>query len=123
MAKKRVMIVGLRANLVDEFRAQLDQTAVELLAGTGADDVRAALAEADIDHVFLGGGLALADRLAAMEAVFGASDRATVHMKDHMSGPEGFVPFVRAVLRGLEQYEPVLSPNAVLRADRSGGTD
>ncbi len=62
-------------------------------------------------------GLALADRLAAVTAVFSASDRATVHMKEHMSGPEGFVPFVRAVLRGLDHYEPVLSANA--HADRS----
>jgi len=116
---KRIMIVGLRPDLVEGFRAQLNLPGVELLAGGTPDDVRAALAETDIDHVFLGGGLALADRLAAVTAVFSASDRATVHMKDHLSGPEGFVPFVRAVLNGLDQYEPVLSPNAVLHADRS----
>jgi hypothetical protein len=39
-------------------------------------------------------------------------------MKDQMSGPEGFVPFAQAVLRGLAEYEPKRSPNAVLRAQR-----
>jgi len=38
--------------------------------------------------------------------VFQSSDRATVHVKDQMSGPEGFLPFVRAVLGGLGGYEP-----------------
>jgi hypothetical protein len=51
--------------------------------------------------------------------VFALSDRATVHMKDQMSGPEGFVPFARAVLTGLADYEPQPSPNAVLRAQRT----
>ena len=56
----------------------------------------------------------------AVQEVFRLSDKATVHMKDQMSGPEGFVPFARAVLRGLADYEPKPSPNAVLRAGRPG---
>ena len=55
-----------------------------------------------------------------VRAVFQSSDRATVHMKDQMSGPEGFLPFARAVLGGLGGYEPRESPNAILRARRPG---
>jgi hypothetical protein len=40
-------------------------------------------------------------------------------MKDQLSGPEGFVPFAQAVLRGLADYEPKRSPNAFLRAERT----
>jgi hypothetical protein len=29
----------------------------------------------------------------------------TVHMKDRTTGPQGFLPFVRSVLGGLESYE------------------
>jgi hypothetical protein len=54
-----------------------------------------------------------------VRAVFQSSDRATVHMKDQMSGPEGFLPFARAVLVGLG-YQPGKSPNAILRARRPG---
>ena len=38
-----------------------------------------------------------------------ASDRATVHLKDQRSGPEGLLPCVRAVLLGLEAYAPPAS--------------
>lgn len=116
---KRIMIVGLRAGLVEDFRQQLHLPDVELLAGTDVEDIRSEFAVADIDHVFVGGGLDLQTRLAAVAEVFQSSDQATVHMKDHLSGPEAFVPFVRAVLGGLSDYAPVRSAHAVLRADRS----
>ena len=58
-------------------------------------------------------------RAAMVRMVFQSSDRATVHMKDQMSGPEGFLPFVKAVLGGLSSYEPSESHNAFLRAGRS----
>ena len=70
--------------------------------------------------MIIGGGLDLEARAAMVRVVFQASDRATVHMKDQMSGPEGFLPFVRAVLAGLAGYEPRESPDAILRAQRPG---
>jgi hypothetical protein len=82
------------------------------------DDVRAALAQGDIDHVIVGGGLDLGIRLEVVKEVFQSSDKATVHLKDHLSGPEGFVPFARSVLQGLNDYEPQESPGAILRAQR-----
>lgn len=118
MAKK-VLLVGLLPSLVEDFRKQLAAPGVEFLGGGGADDVRATLAQTDVDHVFLGGGLSLDVRLEAIRAVFESSDKVTVHMKDHLSGPEGFVPFVRAVLGGLDGYEPRASDRAVLRARRA----
>jgi hypothetical protein len=51
--------------------------------------------------------------------VFQSSDKATVHLKDHVSGPEGFVPFARSVLHGLNDYELRESPRAVLRTGRA----
>ncbi|MFF0610349.1 hypothetical protein ACFYUD_16930 [Nocardia tengchongensis] len=41
------------------------------------------------------------DRLRLVRAVFEAGDRTTVHTKGFASEPEGFAPFVRAVLIGL----------------------
>lgn len=89
---------------------------LELLGGSGLEDVQATFAQADIDHVIVGGGLELETRLEMVREVFQASDRATVHLKDQLSGPEGFLPFVRSVLLGLEDYEPHESPQAILRA-------
>lgn len=114
----KVFMAGLRPDVMAEFRRRLDIPGVELLSGTEVADLRAALARDDIDHVVIGGGLDLATRLDMVRAAFESSDRATVHMKDHRSGPEGFVPFVRSVLAGLATYQPRASAQAVLRADR-----
>lgn len=65
--------------------------------------------------MIISGGLDLRGRAAMVRTVFQSSDRVTVHMKDHMSGPERFLPFVKAVLGGLSEYEPSESPSAILR--------
>jgi hypothetical protein len=117
MARK-VFLAGLKPSLMDQFRERLDMPDFELFIGTGVDEVRATLAKEEIDHVILGGGLSLEARLEMIQAVYESSDRATLHMKDHRSGPEGFVPFVRAVLSGLRDYQPTESANAILRAQR-----
>jgi len=104
--------------LMENFRWELDGEDVELFAGTDLHGLRAVLVDEDVDHVIVGGGLDIATRAEAVREVFRLSDRATVHMKDQLSGPEGFVPFVRALLRGLADYEPKPSPNAILRAER-----
>jgi hypothetical protein len=118
MARK-VFLAGLKPDLMDRFRARLDLPDVELFIGTGVDEIRAVLAAEEIDHVILGGGLSLETRLEMIRTVYESSDRATLHMKDHRSGPEGFVPFVRAVLGGLREYQPTDSDNAILRARRT----
>lgn len=111
----RVLILGLLPNVLDDLRTQLDIADVEILSGSSIDDVRTAFAEGDINHVLIGGGLELRTRLAVVEEVFQSSDRPTVHMKDQMSGPEAFGPFVRSVLQGLDTYHPVESPRGVAR--------
>jgi hypothetical protein len=74
---------------------------VDVYGGGSIEDMRATFAQTHIDHVIMGGGLPLEVRLAIVREVFQLSDSTTVHMKDITSGPEGFFPFVRAVLRGL----------------------
>jgi hypothetical protein len=113
---KTVLLLGVRADLLDTVHQELQTPSVEFLSGTGEADAERALRKADVDHVIIGGGLDLDARAAMVRTVFQSSDRATVHMKDQMSGPEGFLPFVKAVLGGLSSYEPPESPNAILRA-------
>ncbi len=97
-----VLLLGRTGVVVDDTRRQLDLGSdVRLLAGTGVDDVRAAFAEADVDHVIVGAGIDLETRLGIVREIFRLSGTTTVHLKDRASGPEGFLPFARAVLRGL----------------------
>ena len=74
---------------------------VSLHGGTSLDDVREVMAREQIDVVIIGGGLPIADRLAMVQHVYDVSETTSVHLKDRASGPKGFLPFVRAVLRGL----------------------
>lgn len=115
---KRVLILGLRPDLVAELERALDGLGATIAGGSTLEDLRARFAEGDFDHVILGGGLDVETRAAAVREIFSLSDRATVHMKDQRSGPEGFAPFVTAVLSGLAGYDPQLSPRAILRARR-----
>ncbi len=117
---KTVLLLGVRADVLETVRQELEVPGIEFLGGTGVADVGPAFRRADIDHVIIGGGLDLEARAVMVRAVFQSSDRATVHLKDQMSGPEGFLPFVRAVLGGLGGDEPAESPSAILRAGRPG---
>lgn len=99
-----VLLLGLKLTVVDDVREHLGMPDVELFAGAGLADLRSVLAERKIDHVIMGAGLDLDIRLEAVRTVFESSDTTTVHMKDFASGPEGFGPFVRAVLTGLREF-------------------
>ncbi|WP_405134850.1 hypothetical protein [Nocardia sp. NBC_01388] len=96
-----VFLLGARANVIDDVRAQLTGSGIEIRSGTGLDELQAAFAETSVDHVIMGSGLDLEIRLRAVRAIFETSTRTTVHMKDWDSGPEGYLPFVQAVLTGL----------------------
>lgn len=98
---KHVLLLGrTRIDLV-AAAAVLAPLEVDLHAGTSLDDVREVMARVDVDVVIIGGGLPIEDRLAIVEHVYSVSETTSVHLKDRSSGPRGFLPFMRAVLRGL----------------------
>ena len=102
---KNVLLLGLTGVIVDDVRHQLDMPDVRLFGGTGIDDVRSAFAHADVDHVVMGAGIDFDTRLQIVREIFQLSDTTTVHMKDRATGPQDFLPFVRAVLHGLQDYQ------------------
>jgi hypothetical protein len=97
----QLLLLGLKPVIVDEAKAQLEATGLALHIGSSLEDVRGAFARAKIDHVIIGGGLDLEVRLGLVREIFQLSDAVTVHMKDRASGPQGFVPFIQTMLRGL----------------------
>ena len=101
MKRLNVLLLGLRGIVVEEARAQVQMPDVELYGGGSIEDMRAVFAQTQIDHVIMGGGLDIEIRLAIVREVFQLSDSTTVHMKDIQTGPQGFFPFVRAVLEGV----------------------
>jgi hypothetical protein len=103
---RTVLLLGLKGVVVEDVKNELQMPDLQVLGGTGLEDVRAAFARAQIDHVIMGAGLELETRLEIVREVFRASETTTVHMKDVASGPQGFLPFVRSILRGLEHDGP-----------------
>ena len=99
---KNILLLGLTETIIDHARHELDRADIKLFEGTCIEDVRSVFAQAKIDHVFMGAGIDLETRLQIVREIFQLSDTTTLHMKDRASGPQGFLPFVRAVLRGLK---------------------
>lgn len=102
---KTVLLLGRMGVVVDTVQRQLDLPDLRFIGGTGIDDVRSAFAQGKVDHVLMGAGIDLDARLQIVREVFELSETTTVHMKDRDSGPGSFMPFVRAMLGGLRDYE------------------
>jgi hypothetical protein len=109
---KNVLLLGVRSDLVREFGQEASMSGFRMFSGSGLDEVKSVMAETQINHVIIGGGIDLKTRLEIIQHIYHSSDRTTVHLKDQISGPEAFVTFARSVLSGLKDYEFVVSTNA-----------
>ena len=96
-----ILLVGRTHVVLDGAEAEIDIPDVELSSATNAKEVVDSFSTTDFRHVFMGAGIALEERLLVVRAVYDASDTATIHLKDVDSGPEGFLPFVKAILAAL----------------------
>jgi hypothetical protein len=101
MKRITVLLLGLRGIVVEDARAHLQMPDVDVYGGGSIEEMRAVFAQTKVDHVIMGGGLDLEIRLAIVREVFQLSNATTVHMKDIETGPQGFFPFVHALLQGL----------------------
>ena len=99
----KVLLVGRLNIVVEDAKGQLQMPDLELFAATDLAQVKAIFQDHSIQHVFMGAGLELEQRLEIVRAVFQNSENTTVHMKDFASGPQGFFPFVRAIRSGLQR--------------------
>lgn len=101
----KILLLGRKGILVEEAKAAINDPNIEIFAGTNIDDVRSVLASTRIDHVFSGAGIDLDKRLEIIKEIFETSQVTNVHLKDASSGPKGFIPFVKAILEGLNGAE------------------
>lgn len=96
-----VLLVGRTPAVIVDVLERVHAPAVTFASGSGIEDVAAVLKRTRLDHVIMGGGLDLDARLQIVRDVFENSTSTTVHMNSP-SGPESFLPFVRAILRGFD---------------------
>jgi len=99
---KNVLLVGLRlTNIPAKEEISFDN--IELFVASTLQEVQSVFEKnsTQIDIVISGGGIELEKRLEIVNYIFKISDRTSVHMKDIESGPQGFIPFINKVLKGL----------------------
>ncbi len=97
---KKILLLGITDSILASAQQQLTRPDLEVFVGKSVEDVRSRLSQTPINHVFIGGRLAEETHLAVAWEVIQVSGTTTVHIQDR-SGPEGFLPFVQAVLYGL----------------------
>ena len=99
---KKVLLVGLQLTNVPPPDELLIKD-VEYFAASGLTEVQQVFEQNKnaIDIVVMGAGIELEKRLEVVRYVFNTCNSTSVHMKEWITGPGGFVPFINNVLTGL----------------------
>jgi hypothetical protein len=99
---KRVLLVGLLLKNIPT-KDEIPINNIELSVASSIEEVKLVFEKNNnhIDIVISGGGIELEKRLEIVNYIFKTSNATSVHMKDIDSGPQGFIPFINKVLRGL----------------------
>lgn len=98
---KKILLVGRGLqNVPSKDEVSFNNT--QLFAAATLEEVKAIFEKnTNIDIVISGGGIELKKRLEIVQYIFETSDATSVHLKDIDSGPEGYIPFINKVLKGL----------------------
>ena len=76
---KKILLLGFSDSVLADAQQQLARPDLEVFRGKSVEDVRSRLSQTTIDHVFIGGKLAVETHLEIAWEVLQASDTATVH--------------------------------------------
>ena len=101
MEFKTILLLGRTGIDVQNVKKNISVKNANLLSGTSLNEVKTAFEENNIDIVVMGAGIDLDIRTTIVQHIFTVSKSTSVHMKDWDSGPQGMVPFIDGVLRGL----------------------
>lgn len=103
MSSKNILLLGRKGIIAQDAISHINNPRFTIYGGTCIEDVRTVFAQTQnkIDHVFMGAGIDLDNRLDIVREVFESSGETAVHLKDAKSGPAGFLPFVKGVLEGV----------------------
>ena len=99
---KKILLVGKQLTNIPPAEELMIKD-VEYFAAHDLSHVQKVFAQNNnaVDVVIMGAGIELEKRLEVVRYIFNVSNTTSVHMKDWATGPDGFVPFINAVLKGL----------------------
>lgn len=96
---RKVILLGREQKNLDKGLESITVSEVECITCTSLESLADALQDQGVDTAILGAGLSINVRLEAIRMIYEASDKISVHMKERVSGPEGFGPFANRVLQ------------------------
>jgi hypothetical protein len=101
---KKVLLIGKQLTNVPDAD-QLTVKDAEYFAASSLAEAQQVFEKNNdaVDIVIMGAGIELEKRLEIVKYIFSVSDITSVHMKDWATGPEGFLPFINSVLKGLSK--------------------
>ncbi len=97
---KKVLLIGKQLTAVPPVDQLLVKN-ITCFAAQNLEETKEIFSGNKIDAVIMGAGIELEKRLEIVRLIFTLSNTTSVHMKDWATGPEGFLPFINAVLTGL----------------------
>lgn len=108
MPTTKILLIGLSNTVLQNAQSHITNPDIEIHTTTDIDSVRSiitaqsnSIVNIPIHHVFMGAGIELEQRLEIVREILTSSAFTSIHMKDAASGPQGFLPFVAGVLKGL----------------------
>ena len=102
----RCLLLGLKRSVLDDTIAALEISYPSpdfiYILCKSIDEMKTALVEQQIDHVFIGAGLDMSIRIEATKTVLENSLVTQVHLKNVSAGMDGYTPFIKTILAGIK---------------------
>lgn len=102
----KCILLGLKRSVLDDTISILEQSYpspdFEYVTCQSVEEMKTALTEQEIDHVFIGAGLDISIRMEATKTVLDNSLVTQVHLKNFSAGPTGYTPFIKQILAGIK---------------------
>lgn len=102
----KCILLGLKKSVVDDTISAVESSYTapdfEYVGCLSIEEMKTALIEQEIDHVFIGAGLDISIRLEAAKTVLENSLITQVHLKNYSAGPQGYTHFIKTILAGIK---------------------
>lgn len=102
----KCILLGLKKSVLDDTISAVEASYpgpdFEYVTCLSVEEMKTALVEQEIDHVFIGAGLDKSIRMDATKTVLDNSLVTQVHLKNFSAGPQGYTPFIKTILAGVK---------------------
>lgn len=102
-----VLLLGRKRAVLDHLSDNIAHNNLEtkIYKATSHDDLVRNLAHHSIDTVIISSNIDIAERLEMVNTIFMVSEKTTVHLNSHHSGPTGMLHFADQIIQNQRQAQ------------------